>query len=90
MCRGRQPGRAARSFLGALLIDRIKTFTPEARLQIDYCQKRVVTRNQRHNETFLAGGAIAAAAHPRLTWVVGSQDRPMATQEAGARLHGPC
>jgi hypothetical protein len=64
MCRGRQPGRAARSFLGAPLIVRTKTFTPKPRLQIDYCQQRVVTRNQRHNETFLAGGAIAAAAQP--------------------------
>jgi hypothetical protein len=56
MCRGRQPGRAARSFLSALFVVRIKTFSPEARLQIDYCQQRVVTRNQRHNEPSLLAG----------------------------------
>jgi hypothetical protein len=64
MCRGRQPGRAARSFLSAPLVFRIKTFSPEARLQIDYCQQRVVTRNQRHNEPSSSAGRIAAAAQP--------------------------
>jgi hypothetical protein len=39
MGRGRQPGRAARSFLSAPFVVRIKTFTPQARLQIDYCQQ---------------------------------------------------
>jgi hypothetical protein len=56
MCRACQPGRTARSFLSAPLVLRIKTFSPEARLQIDYGQQRIVTRNQGHNEpSSLAG-----------------------------------